>query len=333
MVLSVNAAHRQTKVHIQNVDSGGIIAYVRNCFVTDDTLVRTIDDSHMWLKFKGVHFGFEHDLYMCLAYVIPENSGRQAFMETHTFNIISDYISHIQQTIDNECNVMLVGDLNSRCGSLADYVVDDSAAHIPNLPDDYINDDVMPRSSQDSGINENGRFLIDLCKETGLRIANGRVCEDANTGKFTFVDCRGSSMVDLVVVKSDILKCFSSFTVDDPNVLSDHCNISFSLLSHSNVHVNQQPQRVNDDENQSGNIPYKYKWNSEYTEEYTFNMQSEEIVAQLDNLIDNLKNTPTVDNVNQAVSGLSDIFDSVCSPLFKQLCIRLKIVKLRQKIK
>ncbi len=125
-------------------------------------------------------------------------------------------------------------------------------------------------------------------------------------------------MVDLVVVKSDILKCFSSFTVDDPNVLSDHCNISFSLLSHSNVHVNQQPQRVNDDENQSGNIPYKYKWNSEYTEEYTFNMQSEEIVAQLDNLIDNLKNTPTVDNVNQAVSGLSDIFDSVCSPLFKK---------------
>ncbi len=71
---------------------------------------------------------------------------------------------------------MLLDDLNSRCGSLLDYVSMDLADHVDSLPDDYVSDTELPRLSQDNGINSNGRLLIELCKATGLRIVNGRVC-------------------------------------------------------------------------------------------------------------------------------------------------------------
>ena len=57
---------------------------------------------------------------------------------------------------------------------------------------------------------------IDLCKQTGLRIANGRVVRDAGVGEFTFVGARGSSMVDYVIVSQDLLSKFMSFSVDEP---------------------------------------------------------------------------------------------------------------------
>ncbi len=69
---------------------------------------------------------------------------------------------------------MLVGDLNASCGKLADHVADDTATHIPTLPDDYMVDVCLSRLTQDSIVNSNGRRLIDFCKETGSRIANGR---------------------------------------------------------------------------------------------------------------------------------------------------------------
>ncbi len=128
---------------------------------------------------------------------------------------------------------MLLGDLNSRCGSLPDYVVDDSATHMPTLPDDYVNDTEIPRLTEDYTVNANGRLLLDFCKETGLRIANGRVGDVARSGKFTFVGGRGSSIVDFVLVNTDLLHCFTSFTVDDPNIISDHCIISISLCFRS----------------------------------------------------------------------------------------------------
>ena len=75
--------------------------------------------------------------------------------------------------------------------------------------------------------NPNGYLLIDLCKQTGLRIANGRVGRDAGVGECTFVGSRGSSMVDYVIVSQNLLPKFMSFSVDEPNIISDHCVLSF----------------------------------------------------------------------------------------------------------
>ena len=87
----------------------------------------------------------------------------------------------------------------SRTSSKSDYVEADEVTHMSVLPDDYISDTQMPRFSEDEGhINSNGLLLLDFCKQTSLRIMNGRVGNDKGLGKFTFVGSRGSSVVDYV---------------------------------------------------------------------------------------------------------------------------------------
>ncbi|MES9884341.1 MAG: hypothetical protein ABW185_26135, partial [Sedimenticola sp.] len=59
-------------------DSGGIIIYIRNKFVTNDILFKKDSDDIIWLKLEGSLFNLTHDLYVCLCYVLPAGTiGRQ----------------------------------------------------------------------------------------------------------------------------------------------------------------------------------------------------------------------------------------------------------------
>ncbi len=43
----------------------------------------------MWLKLKGDIFDFKNDLYVCVAYIIPENTSSQSFTEYYVFRLHS----------------------------------------------------------------------------------------------------------------------------------------------------------------------------------------------------------------------------------------------------
>lgn len=47
-------------------------------------------------------------------------------------------------------------------------------------------------------LNNNGTMLLDLCKQTGLRILNGR-CRNDKYGSYTYIGPNGSSLVDYVI--------------------------------------------------------------------------------------------------------------------------------------
>ena len=117
---------------------------------------------------------------------------------------------------------MLCGDFNSRTS------VDDGTRHMSVLPDDYVSDTQMPRSSEDEGhVNNNGLLLLDFCKQTGLRIMNGRVGNGQGIGRYTFVGSRGRSLVDYVLSSQLMFKFIKDFEMQEPNILSDHCLIRF----------------------------------------------------------------------------------------------------------
>ncbi len=214
------------------------------------------------------------------------------------FSDISNYLIDIQENRDANCNFMLIGDLNSRCGTLEDYVIDDADAYIPTLPSDYVPDIGLPRVTQDIIINSNGRRLIDFCKETSTRIANGRVCGDL--GNCTYVGSGGSSLVDLVITNECMLKYFSSFIVEEPNILSDHCVVEFSILS------NSHPDNVNDNGPVTTNGEHLnscYKWNKDNAETYSSNLASPDIQLKLQDLCDSLSNSPSAADIDESVLG------------------------------
>lgn len=99
----------------------------------------------------------EKDLYVCLCYVIPDDSSRQTMIDNNIFDRLTTFITEIDAKCQSNCYILLAGDFNSRTSDSPDYVVDDT--NNPNLdflPDDYIADVEIKRYTQDKGrINNN----------------------------------------------------------------------------------------------------------------------------------------------------------------------------------
>ena len=139
-------------------------------------------------------------------------------------------------------------------GGLPDYVEYDNLQILDILPDDYVVDMPIPRLSEDQTCNECGQDLLQFCKNTGMRIINDRLGDDADVGRLTCVKGNGRSVVDYVLCKSDMFFLVNSFDVDESNILSDHCVVSFSLDTSANIR-----EVVRDD---GLDLQYIYRWDN-----------------------------------------------------------------------
>ena len=113
--------------------------------------------------------------------MLPAGTTRQPYVETSVFDRLSNDIALFQSSHKSDCSFLVCGDMNARSKELPDMVIDDSFKHLP-LPDDYIEDEYIPRTSHDKNINPNGTSLLDFCKQTNLRILNGRFGSDTGIG-------------------------------------------------------------------------------------------------------------------------------------------------------
>ena len=152
---------------------------------------------------------------------------------------------------------------------------DDTAAHIHTLPDYYSTDIPLKRVSEDRVFNRFGSELLDFCKQTGVRILNGRAGVDGDIGKYTYVSGAGRSLVDYVIASPHIFSLVDTFNVDDPNILNDHCICNFSLCLHENNASSDSDPGI------TSSLPYKYVWNNEYVEAFQNALDSESVRSDL----------------------------------------------------
>lgn len=148
----------------------------------------TSEDDILWIKISKSVLSLKNDLYVAVLYALPEASSRQSMIETNIFDRLLDSVVHIETKTESQCNLLICGDFNSRTSTNNDFVTHDDSLHMSVLPDEYISDNFLSRYSQDKGhVNNNGMLLLDFCKQTGVRIMNGRVGKDNGIGKCTFV--------------------------------------------------------------------------------------------------------------------------------------------------
>ena len=140
----------------------------------------------------------------------------------------------------------------------------------------------MSRASQDKVINEYGNYLLNFCQASGLRIMNGRIGSDSGIGKFTCVTENGCSVVDYVLRRPDLMKYFKSFTVEDPNICFDLCEINFSFCRSK-----YNDKEVYDDAFQ--HIEYTYKWDMDGKEGFIQTLRSEIIQDRLNRITNALQ--------------------------------------------
>ena len=146
-----------------------------------------------------------------------------------------DFISSLDEKAQNNLNFVLCDDFNAHTSDLPDFVVDDNITNSIVLRDDYVSDTSLNRVFQDNvSLNSNDTLLLDLCKQTGFCILNGRVCGDKDIGRYTYVSPKCSN-VDYVITSQNIIKKnVDSFFIHDPNLSSDHCLELLILLKFDN---------------------------------------------------------------------------------------------------
>ena len=138
---------------------------------------------------------------------------------------------------------MLVGDFNSRTGTLDDFMeYDENIARECGLNTDddlLVLEPALPdclgpgRVNQDRRINNNGRRLTEICQIFNMHIANGRLGSDRGVGEFTCHTSQGDSTVDYIIMSSELLSIVTDFVVGDyDSCLSDvHRPLCLTLIA------------------------------------------------------------------------------------------------------
>ena len=298
--IEYNVCRKAVKTAKRN--SGGITVLIRKELEKYIEHIKSYSDGIVWFKLFKEHLKTDRDIYLCCAHIPPKNSSRHLLNDENIFDILYDDILKYNEL----GNCIIYGDMNSRCGALFDYIditIDSEDIECMIYGADTGNK-VMPRSSEDTIVNEYGRKLIDMCISHDLLIVNGRAISDPK-GSYTCYTHNGSSLVDYVICSRDIID-WIDLRVEDINPLSDHCILTTNISLNTPMIYKRTTPDTAPTCNIHTHIPYRWKQN--FREEYETNIESIAAKTQLHNIYDALHDEQITQHViNRSVMQLSDV--------------------------
>ena len=178
--------------------------------------------------------------------------------------------------------MLITGDLNARTGEELDFTSTGGDSYITGTNLDF---PILPnRNNYDKNTNRSGKQVLQLCRELGLYIVNGRLRGDS-FGRYTYCSNLGSSTVDYAITDLDQTS-LRAFTVKEQTPLSDHSQITLYLERADTGNTFSQPCKLY-------KIKKQYKWAQNSLEQYQDAMVSEEIQSLLDsNLVQSYPQNP-----------------------------------------
>ena len=107
-----------------------------------------------------------------------------------------------------------------------------------------------------------GKRLLELCKSTNLLIANGRHGSDKDVGNFKYINEKGCSVDDYLLLTLTDFDIISSFEVCDVPEFSDHAGLTFTL---------QCPELLfsDNESEQTFSCTRKLKWDNDKLKNFT----------------------------------------------------------------
>ena len=257
-------------------------------------------ESALWVKFA------EH--FIVGAIYIPCEGSKY-----HHSDIFGDLTSDIKYIKDKyEMPLMLVGDFNSRTGTLNDImllenddVLDESNFEYLDILNFFNSTNVqIKRKNIDPKVDNNGRKLIEMCKLQELCILNGRAGADKDIGSTT---CDNASTIDYIICTPDLLPKIIDFEIDTlDKCLSDkhnpiHANIN---ITHTILPANNQN---NGNEHNSTEPKLHCKWDESKKDEYKINFAMEDIDDILTKVSSFNLTEATQSNVDDIANQLKNI--------------------------
>jgi exonuclease III len=278
-------------------NSGGIVIYVRNEIKGGLSIVKNWHDTIVWIKLDRDFFGTVEDIYIAGVYMWSDVSPISNIIDDDLFERLQNDIF----LFESKGTVLVTGDCNARTACKSDYILYDR--FVPEIDEDnYCKDTPIQRFSKDSVSNAQGNKLLDLCKGTSLRIANGRLGSDCGIGKFTCYNRNGSSVIDYLLLREINFNIIDDFKIHDFNTFSDHAPISFEI----NNSILQKDNYISQTE--------YIKWRDEEKETFRAGLISN--LLNFDNLLDGAGNDQA--SINSMVNSFTNIIRNVADPLFRR---------------
>ena len=133
----------------------------------------------------------------------------------------------------------------------------------------------------------------------------------------------GSSLIDYVLVSQNVLDMFTSFCIGDPNIFSDHCVVSFSLLCNRPLEKSQ----IHDEDFESSTVDSKYEWDKTLLNESVMKLSSSETVNALNTALNSADMGSNIIQADSCINEFVAVIDGVCKPLFEK-----KVSPIRQSV-
>lgn len=281
--------------------SGGLVIYIREVLFNKGFVQRIkTSKNFIWLKLSKHAFNFDFDIFLCLAYipprvksVCPENDD------------IFDRLKSCIQDYSTKGKLILMGDFNARTGRLNDFVELDETTRLDYdlLPSNYLEDiDLPSRQNVDQIVNDQGKYLLDICIESKLRILNGRIFGDS-LGYNTYFGPRGSSTIDYFVVSENLFDSIDFINVRPPNELSDHSVIWCGMKT------NVTYTEMNDEsENAYAKLPGKFIVDEATKQKYIQSLLDNDSSRLLQNFLHDVENDEVdIETLTNQFSGIINL--------------------------
>ena len=300
------AKHRKARKY-----SGGIAILIRD-YLLRGTEIKRSSSELVWVKLDKSFFNLSEDFYIGVVYLSPKSSQCTRGLSENTWNQLEKDICQYNDL----GKIVLLGDYNSRVGTISDFIIQDDNKYTPN-GDTYISDaNVREKCSMDACVNDYGKKLIEICRNARLRIANGRVLGDLN-GNLTCFQWNGCSVVDYCIVHEDLLGVIEYFRVHDfKGMFSNHCKVSLQIPSDVKIIKNKQI---------TVEFPNSCRWSDEVALQFSTALQSEDFR----NSLKSIDNDITVgNNTNDIIESFADALVSAV-----HICANKKTKKYARKRK
>ena len=204
---------------------------------------------------------------------------------------------------------MVLGDFNARTGKLRDFVSKEGNNFITDASENSFCP--QDRENFDNNINNHGKKLISLCKNTDMRIINGRTKGDS-LGQPTFHGQNGISTIDYILCDQNTLQHIKHFIVKPPTYLSDHSQI----ISWFNIQTISDTEEQIHPEPTLHKLPLQFDWCDSSKTNFKKALRSPETQNKISKFL-NKNFSSDINGINECITDFQNILSDASKKSLK----------------
>ena len=237
---------------------GGIMVFSKLKYAKCIKELESQSECLLWFKLERPTARGKKLYIFCAIYIPPEGS---TYSNLAVFDLLEEELLTYRRRFP-EAYFFMVGDFNARTAKINDIL----SNHFDELTQGMQDENVQDRQNKDKSANNYGHYLINLCKLTGMFLANGRHHGDL-LGEYTFINQNGKSTIDYLLADSDSYYLIQNFQVQS-RVESDHMPLTWDI-------VDKNTNTISTVNNIKTFVLKKYRWNTEKAVEFSAKLRDE----------------------------------------------------------